>query len=46
MVQQSGAKDQFYCTVYPITLISNCEAQKVYKNLEKNIVEDVAINQS
>jgi hypothetical protein len=36
---QSGAKDQFYCTVYYITLNSNCEAQKVSKNL-KQIVED------
>jgi hypothetical protein len=28
---QSGAKDQFYCTVYYITLNTNCEAQGVSK---------------
>ncbi len=32
---KSGAKDQFYCTVYYITLYSNCEAQGVSKNLKK-----------
>jgi hypothetical protein len=32
---KSGAKDQFYCTVYCITLNSNCEAQRVSKNLKK-----------
>jgi hypothetical protein len=31
---QSGAKDQFYCTVYYITLILNCKAQKVSKILK------------
>ncbi len=31
MVPQSVAKDQFYCTVYNITLNSNCEAQGVTK---------------
>jgi hypothetical protein len=36
---QSGAKDQFYFTVYYITLNSNCEGQGVSKNL-KIIVED------
>jgi hypothetical protein len=36
---QSGAKQIFYCTVYHITLNSNCEAQKASKNLKK-IVED------
>jgi hypothetical protein len=35
---QSGAKDQFYCTVYFITLNSNFEAQGVSKN--SKIVED------
>jgi hypothetical protein len=39
MALQSGAKDQFYCAAYYITLNSNCEAQGVSKNL-KNIVED------
>ncbi len=38
MVPQSGAKDQLYCTVYYITLNSNCEAQGVSKNLKK--IED------
>ncbi len=32
-------KQKFYCTVYYITLISNCEAQRASKNLKK-IVED------
>jgi hypothetical protein len=36
---QSGAKQIFYCTVYYITLNSNCEAQSASKNLKK-IVED------
>jgi hypothetical protein len=36
---QSGAIEKFYFTVYYITLNSNCEAQRVYKNL-KSIVED------
>jgi hypothetical protein len=35
MVPQSGAKEQFHCTVYYITLNSNCEAQRVSKNLKK-----------
>jgi hypothetical protein len=34
---QSGAKDQFYCTVYYITLNLNREAQKVTKKLTKII---------
>jgi hypothetical protein len=33
---QSGAKEKKYCTVYYITLNSNCEAHGVSKNL-KNI---------
>jgi hypothetical protein len=32
-------KQNFYCTVYYITLKSNCEAQRASKNLKK-IVED------
>ncbi len=32
---QSGAKQIFYCTVYYITLNSNCEAQRASKNLKK-----------
>jgi hypothetical protein len=39
VVPQSGAKDQFYYTVYYKTLNSNCEAQGVSKIL-KIIVED------
>jgi hypothetical protein len=31
VVPQSGAKGQFYCTVYYITLDKNCEAQIVSK---------------
>jgi hypothetical protein len=36
---QSGAKDQFYCTLHYINLYSNCESQGVSKNL-KQVVED------
>jgi hypothetical protein len=36
VVAKSGAKDQIYCTVYYITLNSNFETQRVYKN-EKNV---------
>jgi hypothetical protein len=32
---QYGAKDQFHCAVYFITFHSNCEAQRVSKNLKK-----------
>ncbi len=35
MAPQSGAKDQFYCTVYYTSLNSNCEAQRVSKKLQK-----------
>jgi hypothetical protein len=31
VVPQSGAKDQFNCPVYYITLYLNCEAQRVSK---------------
>jgi hypothetical protein len=34
---QSGAKQNFYFTVYYITLNSNCEAQGASKNLEKKL---------
>ncbi len=40
MAPQSGAKQNFYCTVYYITLNSNCEAQRAPKKLKKKIVED------
>jgi hypothetical protein len=33
-VPQSVAKGQFYCTVYNITLNSNCDAQGVSKIFE------------
>ncbi len=39
VVPQSGEKQIFYCTVYYITLNSNCEAQRSSKN-SKKIVED------
>ncbi len=32
LVPKSGAKEIFYCTVYFITLNSNCEAQRASKN--------------
>jgi hypothetical protein len=32
---QSGAKQNFYLTVYYITLNSNCEAQRASKNSEE-----------
>jgi hypothetical protein len=35
MVPLSGAKEKIYCTVYYITLNSNCEAQRAFKNLKK-----------
>jgi hypothetical protein len=34
---QSGAKQNFYCTVYNVTLNLNCEAQRASTNLKKNI---------
>ncbi len=37
LAPESGAKDQFYHTVYYSTLNSNCEAQRVskkWKNIE------------
>jgi hypothetical protein len=35
MAPQSGAKQNFYCTVYYITLNSNCETQRASKTLKK-----------
>jgi hypothetical protein len=35
VVPQSGAKEHIFCSVYNITSNSNCEAQKVSKNLKK-----------
>jgi hypothetical protein len=43
VVPQSGAKDEFYCTVYYIILNSNCEDQRVSKNL-KNIELEAKID--
>jgi hypothetical protein len=37
---QLGAKEK-KCTVYYISLNSNCEAQRVSKNLEKNVEDRV-----
>jgi hypothetical protein len=37
VVPQSGAKEKFNCTVYYITLNSNCEALRASKNLKKKI---------
>jgi hypothetical protein len=42
---QSGAKQKFYCTVYCITLNSNCEAWIAFKNLKK-ILEDKVRSQN
>jgi hypothetical protein len=41
LAPQLGAKDQFYCIVYYITLNSNCEAQGASKNLKKNAEDRV-----
>jgi hypothetical protein len=35
VVPQSGAKEQFYCTIYYIALNSTCEDQRASKNLKK-----------
>jgi hypothetical protein len=35
-VPQSDAKDQFYWSIFYITLNSNCEAKSVSKNLKKS----------
>jgi hypothetical protein len=32
---QLGAEQKIYCTVYYVTLNSNCEAQRTSKNLKK-----------
>ncbi len=34
MAPQSNSEEQFYCTVYHITLNSNCEAHGASKNLK------------
>jgi hypothetical protein len=41
VVLQSGEKDQFYCSVYYITLYSNCEAEIVSKNVKKTAEDRV-----
>jgi hypothetical protein len=38
---QSGAHQNFYCTVFYITLNSNWEAQRGSKNLKKNVEDRV-----
>jgi hypothetical protein len=38
---QSDAKQNFYCAVYYINLNSNCEAQRVSKNLKNNVGDRV-----
>jgi len=38
---QSGAKQNVYCTVYTITLNSNCEAERASKNLKKDVEDSV-----
>jgi hypothetical protein len=38
---QSGAKQIFYCTVYYITLNSNCEAQRAPKIFFLNVEDRV-----
>ncbi len=38
----SGVKHIFYCAVYYITLNSNCEAQRVSKNLKKIVFDRVS----
>ncbi len=35
VVPQSGAKENFYCTVYYITLNSNCDIREHLKNWKK-----------
>jgi hypothetical protein len=39
MAPQTVAKGNIYCTVYYITLNSNCDAQRAFKNLIE-VVED------
>jgi hypothetical protein len=41
VVPHSGAKDQFYCTAYYITLKSNHEAERVSKIFLKNVEDRV-----
>jgi hypothetical protein len=44
VASQSSAKNQFYSTVYWITLNSNCGTHREFKNLRK-IVEDREVSQ-
>ncbi len=41
MAPQSGGKQKFYCTVYYITLNSNCKAQRASKNFKIIVKERV-----
>jgi hypothetical protein len=45
VASQSGAKENFYCTVYCIILNANCDAQRASKNLKKNL-EDIVRSQN
>ncbi len=40
VAQQSGAKEQFYCTVYYITLNSNCESERLSKHFLTRLIHD------
>jgi hypothetical protein len=37
VTKQSGAKDQFYSNVNNMSLNTNCEAQREYKNLKNKM---------
>jgi hypothetical protein len=41
---QSGAKENFYCTVYYITLNSKCEAQRASADFKKILNDKAKIN--
>jgi hypothetical protein len=41
VAQQSGAKQNFYCTVYYINLNSNWQAQRASKIFGKNVKDTV-----
>ena len=43
VASQSGAKQFFYCTVYYITLNSNCEAQRGSKKLKKLLKNELEV---
>ncbi len=45
VVWQSGAKYQFYCAIYYITLNCNCVAQRISKKFDE-IVKDMVRGQN